>query len=167
MSRWLITLLIGGLFIVPSATVYAQDDYSSIYSYVGGGLHHWSTNNSSAEGLKLRFGQSLSPFLGAEVQLAIGGEDSETEVSLERMFGLYGKFSLPLDALSFYAKLGLTSAAIEVAAETETEFEIGYGLGVEVNLNKRFYLDFEYMSYLDTATMELEGFTFGLGYKLP
>lgn len=167
MFRWLPAVLIGCLFLPITGKLYAYDDYSEIYGYVSGGLHHWSSDDSSAEGLKLRFGQQLTPFIGAEVQFALGGEDSDTETSLERLFGIYGKFGLPLGAFTPYAKLGMTSASIKEAEETTNDFEMSYGLGAEMNITSRFFFDLEYMVYLDTAKLELDGFTLGIGYKLP
>lgn len=167
MFRWLPAVLVGCLLLPTAGKVYAYDDYSEIHSYISGGLHHWSSDDSSAEGLKLRFGQQLTPFIGAEVHFALGGEDSKTEASLDRLFGIYAKFVLPLDAFNPYAKLGMTSASIKTADETASDFEMSYGVGAELNITSRFYIDLEYMSYLDTAKLELSGFTLGLGYKLP
>lgn len=166
MLRWIPAFLLSCL-LLPATTLHAYDNYDDIYSYVSGGLHHWSSNDSSAQGLKIRFGQQLSTFVGAEVHFAIGGEDAETETSLDRLFGLYGKFIMPLDFFSPYAKLGGTSASMTTEDDTSSEFEISYGLGVEFTVTPRFYVDLEYMVYLDTAAMQLEGFTLGVGYKLP
>ncbi|GLR62999.1 outer membrane beta-barrel protein [Marinospirillum insulare] len=167
MFRWLPAVLVGCLLLPNAGQIYAYDDYSEIHGYVSGGLHHWTSDDSSAEGLKIRFGQQLTSFIGAEAQFAIGGEDSETEVSLDRLFGIYGKFGLPLGMFTPYAKLGMTSASLKAADESTSEFEMSYGVGSEFNLTSRFYVDLEYMVYLDTADLELEGFTFGIGYKLP
>ncbi|MBE0506784.1 MAG: porin family protein [Marinospirillum sp.] len=166
MLRWIPAVLLSCL-LLPATTLQAYDKYDDIYSYVSGGLHHWSSNDSSAQGLKVRFGQQLSTFVGAELHFAVGGEDAETETSLDRLFGLYGKFIMPLDFFSPYAKLGGTSASLSTAGENSSEFEISYGLGAEISVTPRFYVDLEYMVYLDTAAMQLEGFTLGVGYKLP
>ncbi|NLW05339.1 MAG: porin family protein [Pseudomonadaceae bacterium] len=147
--------------------LHASDDYSQIYSYVSGGLHHWSSQDSSADGLKVRLGQQLNTFVGVETHLAFGGKDSETKVSLDRLFGLYGKFALPLGPLSPYAKLGVTSASLKEEEGKKSEFEMSYGVGTEINFTSRFYADLEYMVYLDTEKLELDGFTLGIGYKLP
>lgn len=168
MFRWLPAVLVGCLLLPTTGKLYAYDEYSDIYSYVSGGLHHWTSDDSSADGLKLRFGQQLTPFIGAEVQFAIGGEDSSTEVSLDRLFGIYGKFVLPLDTINPYIKLGMTSASMKIAdGESTSDFEMSYGLGAEINVTPRFFVDLEYMVYLDTAKLELDGFTLGIGYKLP
>lgn len=166
MLRWISAVLLSGL-LLPFSSVYAYDNYDEIYSYVSGGLHQWNSDEASAEGLKIRFGQQLSTFVGAEVHFAVGGEDAEAEASLDRLFGLYGKFILPLDFFSPYAKLGATSASMTVAEESSSEFEISYGLGTEISVTPRFYVDLEYMVYLETAAMQLDGFTLGVGYKLP
>ncbi|SFX24217.1 outer membrane beta-barrel protein [Marinospirillum alkaliphilum] len=166
MLRWLPAVLLGWL-VVPLASLYAYDDYDAIHSYVSGGLHHWSSEDSSAQGLKIRFGQQLNAFVGAEMHFAIGGEDPDTETSLDRLFGLYAKFILPLDSFSPYVKLGGTSASLSTAGESSSDFEMSYGLGAEFNITDRFFVDLEYMVYLETATLELEGFTLGIGYRLP
>lgn len=167
MSRWLPAVLVGCLFLSTTSKLYAYDDYSAVHSYISGGLHHWSSADSSADGLKVRFGQQLTPFIGAEAHFAIGGKDSTTDASLERLFGLYGKFLLPLSVFNPYAKLGVTSASLEVADASTNEFEMSYGVGAEFNVTSRFYADLEYMVYLDTEKLELDGFTFSIGYKLP
>lgn len=165
MLRWIPAVLLSCL-LLPAATLHAYDNYDDIHSYVSGGLHHWSSNNSSAEGLKIRFGQQLNTFAGVEAHFAIGGEDSETDTSLDRLFGLYGKFIMPLDLFSPYVKLGGTYASLSVADASTSEFELSYGLGAEFKITPRFYLDLEYMVYQDTAAMQLEGFTLSVGYKL-
>lgn len=170
MARRLGTGFAVGLFavvvLVTTAKVEAaSDDYSDIYTYVAGGLHHWSSGDASAEGLKLTFGQQFSPYMAAEVQMGFGGKDDAQDLSLERMFGVYGKFSLPLDKLSIYGKLGLSSVAVKEADTTNDEFEVSYGVGAQMSFNPNFYVDLEYMSYVDTGTLEMDGFTFSLGYK--
>lgn len=167
MVRWLPTALVGCLLFPAVGQLYAADDYSEIHSYVSGGLHHWSSDDSSADGLKIRFGQQLNTFVGIEGHFAIGGEDSATGISLDRLFGVYGKFILPLDMFSPYAKLGMASASLKAPEGSQSEFEMGYGIGTEIKINPRFYVDLEYMVYLDTADMQLDGFTLGIGYKLP
>lgn len=167
MFRWLPAILVGCLLLPTTGKLYAYDDYSEIYSYVSGGLHHWTSEDSSADGLKIRFGQQLTPFIAAEVHFALGGEDTKTEASLDRLFGIYGKFGLPLSNFTPYAKLGMTSASIKEAEETTSEFEMSYGVGAELNITSRFFVDLEYMSYLSTTKLELDAFTLGIGYKLP
>lgn len=167
MFRWLPAVLVGCLFLPTTSKLYAYDNYDAMYSYVSGGLHHWTSDDSSAEGLKLRVGQQLNAFIAAEAHFALGGEDSDTDVSLEHLFGIYGKFVLPLNAFNPYAKLGVTSAKLEAEGVSNSEFEMSYGLGAELNLTPRFYVDLEYMVYLDTTELELDGFTLGIGYKLP
>lgn len=166
MFRWLPVVLVGCLLLPNAGKLHAYDDYDEIYSYVSGGLHHWSSGDSSAEGLKIRFGQQLNTFVGAEVHFALGGEDSTTEVSLDRLFGIYGKFGLPLGSITPYAKLGMTSASVKEAEETSSEFEMSYGVGTEFSVTPRFFIDLEFMTYLSTAELELDGFTLGIGYKL-
>ncbi len=168
MFRWLPTTALVGCLLLPTAgTLHAADDYNEIYSYVSGGLHHWSSSESSADGLKIRFGQQISTFVGLEGHFAIGGEDSKTSESLDRLFGVYGKFILPLDNFGPYVKLGMTSASVKTAEESKSEFEMSYGIGTEININPRFFIDLEYMVYLDTTKLELDGFTLGVGYKIP
>jgi opacity protein-like surface antigen len=166
MLRWIPAVLLSCL-LLPAMSLHAYDNYDDIHSYVSGGLHHWSSNNSSAYGLKLNAGQQLNTFFAAEAQFAIGGKDTDTDTSLDRLFGLYGKFILPLDLFSPYAKLGVTSASLTTGDTSTREFELSYGLGAEFNITSRFYVDMEYMVYLDVAAMQLEGFTLGVGYKLP
>jgi len=167
MFRWLPAILVGCLLLPNAGKLHAYDDYDEIYSYVSGGLHHWSSDDSSAEGLKIRFGQQLNTFVGAEVNFAVWGEDSATQTSLDRLFGLYGKFVLPLDMFNPYAKLGMTSVSLKTEEETNSEFEISYGLGAEINVTSSFFIDLEYMVYSDTEELELDAFTLGIGYKLP
>ena len=106
MFRWVPAVLVGCLLIPATGKLYASDDYSQIHSYIGGGLHHWSSQNSSANGVKVHFGQQLNSFVSAEAHAGTGGKDSATDVSLDRLFGLYGKFALPLELISPYVKLG-------------------------------------------------------------
>lgn len=167
MFRWLPAVLVGCLLLPTTGKLYAYDDYSEIHGYISGGLHHWSSEDSSADGLKIRFGQQFTPFIAAEAHFAIGGEDSATQVSLDRLFGIYGKFVLPLDMFNPYAKLGMTSASVKQDDESKSDFEMSYGVGTEINVTSRFFVDMEYMVYLDTAELELDGFTLGIGYKLP
>jgi len=166
MKRWMAAGLLMLVGCLPFTAVQAfYDEYDDAYSYVSGGLHFWDSDDASAEGLKVRFGQQLNTFVGAEMQLAFGGEDSDADVSLERLFGLYATFSLPLDAFKPYAKLGLNSATLDVGGENNSEFEVGYGLGVAFDVTDQVFVDLEYMVYLETAELELEGFTLGVGYK--
>ncbi|WP_404417250.1 outer membrane beta-barrel protein [Marinospirillum sp.] len=166
MKRWMASGLLTLAFFLPFATAQAfYDEYDDIYSYVSGGLHSWNSGEASAEGLKIRFGQQLSTFVGAEMHFALGGEDAEAEVSLDRLFGLYATFSVPLDSFRPYGKLGLGTASLSEAEETTSELEIGYGLGAAFFLTDQVFVDLEYMVYLETAEMELEGFTLGAGYK--
>lgn len=166
MQRWLPVAILCGLLPL-TAVQAAYDDYDDIHTYVSGGLHHWTAGDSSAEGLKFRLGQQLSTFVAAEVHFAAGGEDTDSETSLERLFGLYGRFSLPLDRFTPYFKLGIASASLSVAGDTSSEFEMGYGLGAEFSVSERFFIDLEYMKYMETTALELDGFTLGIGYRLP
>lgn len=154
------------LLVFFSSSALAHDNYDDIYSYFKGGLHHWEAGDISEDGLKLAFGQQLTSFAGVEAHFAIGGEDKETETKLDRLFGLYGKFNLPLEYLNPYVKLGFTSASLKEADSSVSEFEMSYGVGIELNVNKNVFFDLEYMSYLDTSELELTAFTLSVGYKL-
>lgn len=154
------------LLLLLSTPAVAYDDYEDIYGYFKGGIHHWKAADINAEGLKLAFGQQLTPFAGVEAHLAMGGEDKESSTKLDRLFGLYGKFNLPLGYFNPYAKLGFTSASLTEADATASEFEMSLGVGVELSITDKVFFDFEYMSYLDTAELELDAFTLSLGYKL-
>ena len=166
MKHWKATGLALVLLLLPGVSAQAfYDEYEDIYSYVSGGLHAWSSDGASAEGLKVRFGQRFNTFVAAEMHFATGGEDSDEEVSLERLFGLYAVFMVPLDAFTPYVKLGLNSATLDDAGESTSEMEVGYGLGVSFDLTDQVFVDLEYMVYLETADMELEAFTLGVGYK--
>lgn len=167
MFRCLPTVLVGCLLLPTAGTLHAADDYSEMYSYVSGGWHHWSSDDSDADGAKVRFGQQLTPFIGVEGHLGLGGKDSDTDTSLERLFGIYGKFILPLELISPYIKLGVTSASVEKEDESTSDFDFSYGIGTEINISPKFFIDLEYMVYLDSTKLELDGFTLGVGYKLP
>lgn len=149
-----------------SGSALAHDNYDDIFAYFKGGLHHWKSGDISEEGLKLAFGQQLTPFVSAEGHFALGGEDKESETRLDRLFGMYARFNLPLDYFNPYAKFGFTSASLKTADSSSSEFEFSYGIGLEISVNERLFFDFEYMSYLDTTELELEAFTLSLGYKL-
>ncbi len=167
MFRTPTAILLALLLTWPLGLYASTDRYDAIHAYVGGGIHSWNTDDASAQGLKFRVGQQLTTFSGVELQFAMGGEDKDEGVSLERLFGLYGRFTLPLDMFTPYAKIGMTSANMDDDGDSVSEFEISYGLGAEINLTPNFFLDFEYMVYTDTAELSLSGFTLGLGYRLP
>lgn len=166
MKRWKALFILSlALFLNASLAQALYDEYDDFYTYAGGGLHFWDAAEADAVGLKLRLGQQLGTFVGAEMQFAMGGEDKTTDVSLERLFGFYATFGVPLERLRPYAKLGLNTVSLETAGVSNSEFEVGYGLGVAIDLNPRVFLDLDYMMYLETADVELSGFTLGAGYR--
>ncbi|SFC15194.1 Opacity protein [Marinospirillum celere] len=169
MKRWIASGLLSLTLLLPLAKAQAfYDEYNDIYTYAGGGLHIWNDGGDSALGFKLRFGQHLNTFVGAEVQLGHGGTN-DNDVGLDWLFGGYARFALPLGHFTPFAKLGLTAASLQVADTSTTDFGLGYGLGVEFDLPRAFYLDIEYMSYMaadaDNVETDLDALTLGVGYK--
>lgn len=169
MKRWLASGLLTLIVCLPFATAQAfYDEYDDIYSYVSGGLHIWNDGNDSALGGKFSFGQQLNRFAGAEIQLAVGGSNDQ-DVTLDWLFGGYGRFKLPLDRFTPFAKLGLTAVSLGEGDTSTTDFGLGYGLGAELRLTQAFYIEVEYMSYLaadaENVDVDLDALTLGLGYK--
>ncbi|MFK7159807.1 porin family protein [Marinospirillum sp. MEB164] len=167
MPSWLLRCALCSLLLLPTTgSALNYDQYDDLYAYFSGGLHSWSeeVSDASAEGLKVRFGQQLTSFVAVEAHLAFGGSDED--VSLDRLFGLYAQFGLPLNYFTPYAKVGMTSVSLSDGDNTRSDFEFGYGVGAELNITRQFFIDLEYMRYLETDDVDMDAFTLSLGYRL-
>jgi hypothetical protein len=138
----------------------------------------YNFNNSMAV---LKAGYSINKYIAVEVMGAGNLSTANFNVGSTRFsakvsdaYGGYGKFSLPVnDDLSFFVRLGVTSATVSATASNGSRTasawssgsDFSYGGGVQFNFTKEIYGQIDYMSYYNKNNITVTAPSISIGYK--
>jgi opacity protein-like surface antigen len=126
-------------------------------------------------------GLELNPNLAVEGMVASGLGDSSVKfngqtissikLTINSVIGLYLKPKAKLnDNLEIFARVGMVQAKGTITStgygtDSGSDSGFSYGAGLSYALNPTTSLNVDYMSYLNKAGAQLNGITFGVGFK--
>ena len=155
----------------------AQAQYRQHRDYVGGsfirGNLNYGGNDFDLNALDLRLGVDMVKWFHIEGRVAFGLNDKAingVEISINRLLGVHGVFSLPNKTLFRpYAVAGLTYGEVEFrlpgfGSADESETDLSFGAGVDAEINDSIDLFLEYMQYLDKGLIDFSGISVGLKF---
>jgi opacity protein-like surface antigen len=149
--------------------------------YAGGGYHAGDITtedgtNSEPSMLMARVGRYIvQDNFALEARFGTGLESDglgpESSVDIDRIYGGYGVFHLPVaERTSLYALAGFSSIEIDVTESDGSsaridETDLSYGIGADVALTKKLYGYAEFVRYHDEDRFDLEGLSAGVLYQ--
>lgn len=174
-------LLILVFLLGASISVHAQ--FRQHRDYVGGSFIRGDLNlaepsisfdeNFDLNAIDLRLGVEMTRWFHIEGRVAFGVNDKAingVEVSINRLLGIHGVFSLPNDSLFRpYAVAGITYGEVEFrlpgfGSTDESETDPSFGIGVDAELTDSLDLFVEYMQYIDKGLVDFSGISLGLKF---
>lgn len=177
----IITIL--GTALSAQCDIYIGSNYSlldfqssdAIFTNIGN--TDFSDGELGVTSVGLVWGMSIVENLSAEIRSAGGmfgsnvdyNDESDTttiNVDLKYHYGAYLKYNiLNKGDLSPYAVLGYTQSKVVNSRVDSNELkgsDISYGIGVDFALNDSSLINFEYMNYIDSGNVSINGFSFGI-----
>jgi opacity protein-like surface antigen len=138
------------------------------------------TAKSSPKALRGIFGYELNENLAIEGLLGFGMSDGNVKVSgqtipgaklkVDNLFGIYVTPKTKLaENLEGFVRAGFARAKGTVSLDGESSSDstsgFSYGLGVRYAIDKKTFVNVDYMSYFNKSDAQATGFTVGLGIK--
>jgi len=170
--RFLLAVLLLGLSLSANA------QYRQHRDYVGGSFVRGNLNYSGVDfdlnALDLRLGVDMAKWFHIEGRVAFGVNDkaiSGVEVSVNRLLGIHGVFSLPNKTLFRpYVVAGLTYGEVDFrlpgfGSADESETDLSFGAGLDVQITDSIDLFAEYMQYIDKGLIDFNGISLGLKFE--
>lgn len=157
--------------------------------YVGISVGTVDTGEFTTTAPIARYGIKLSEFFSGEVRYGQGlVDDVDTHLFIEfrqeinRLYGLYGRYGLPLDdAISWYVVLGYSFVEESISVSPRNSDLIppeenptptisasddfssaSYGFGTDWHLNREWTLNFEYTGYVRQRNLYIDGLSLGI-----
>ena len=128
-------------------------DFDAVFLSGGVGLNDWL----SLEG---RVGKSKKK------------EEDNEEVEIESILGAYVKLSArnKKSFISPYVLLGYARTDVDLIDEDGDDLggstsDFSYGLGMDFDVSERFYIDVDYINYLDKNGFDITAYSLGLNYQ--
>jgi opacity protein-like surface antigen len=132
----------------------------------------------------VKFGYNAHENLAIEVMAGTGLSDlkqsacygevcGSAKIKADSVFGIYAKPKIKLGDAELFARLGYSHTELKIkasfnglsASEKFNEGDFSFGAGVSYSLTKQWYVQADYMRYLDKKGVELSGPTISVGFN--
>lgn len=156
-----------------AAVLSTMAGFATAQPYVGLDYTFIDAEDVDLGAIALKGGYQVNDWAAVEVRAAAGVKDDElfgVDAELEHYYGGYFRAGLPNDSIIYpYVIAGYTQGKVKAsfrgASITESEGDFSYGLGAELRLNDLWSANVEFMRYLDTNDVEIDGASLGVSYR--
>jgi opacity protein-like surface antigen len=154
--------------------------FAASVSWVGADVMQWSYNPDEVDKLgattgKIRGGIEYSDYFGVETHFTMGGsdtvvvQDTEVNVDLDYMWGVFVRASYPISAAKLYGIFGASNLMMSIDSDVLSGVDritrLSYGAGAEYLINDNWVINADYIVYLKSESFTFSGISAGLRYR--
>lgn len=176
--------------LLGASSLVCADEHKSSNFYVEAGYTFFNYQEKEAGVDKdlglgvVKFGYNAHENLAIEVMAGTGVSDIKesgcyedycgyAKIKADSVFGIYAKPKIKLGDAELFARLGYSHTELKAKAsingesfsEKFKEGDFSFGAGVSYSLTKQWYVQADYMRYLDKKGIELSGPTISVGFN--
>ncbi len=176
--------------LLGASSLVCADEHKSSNFYVEAGYTFF---NAKDDGVGLdkdlglgvvKFGYNAHENLAIEVMAGTGVSDikesacyegscASVKIKADSVFGIYAKPKIKLGDAELFARLGYSHTELKAKVSVDgqsfsekfKEGDFSFGAGVSYSLTKQWYVQADYMRYLDKKGVELNGPTISVGFN--